>query len=282
MSRSKESKMQSNNLVTFDENDRIVELNRKVLIAAPIGGQKQYSINQWFEWIANNDYENFDICICVNGKDRHLLVEKLEQVEITHKYGAEKRIKILDLKNSDKLSVIQKITYSREKIRRFAVENGYDYIFFLDTDTIPVHLNVIQRLIAWNQQVVSGVYFYKGTRQPVIIDRWTHTNITLEMLEEAANKGELLEVWGFGFGCVLFRKDIFSVAKFDYDLFGEERTDDFGYVHVIEQLGVKRWLDSSILCQHLQNPEQENMKKEGKNLHFFWQKGETNEKIIKD
>lgn len=261
-----------NNLVTFDENDRIVELNRKVLIAAPIGGQKQYSINHWFEWIANCDYENFDVCICVNGSASKELLEKLEQVEITTKFDRLIRIKTLELKNSDKLSVIQKITYSREKIRRFAVENGYDYIFFLDTDTIPVQTNVIERLIAWNKEVVSGVYFYKGTRQPVIIDRWTHTNITLDMLEHHANKGELLEVWGFGFGCVLFHKDVFSVAKFDYDLFGEERTDDFGYIHVIENLGIKRWLDSSILCRHLENPEAQNLKKQGRDLHFYWQK----------
>jgi hypothetical protein len=260
-------------LMTWDEQDRPVEMHRKVLIAAPIGGQKQYSINNWFEWIANQSYEDFDICICVNGSASKELLEKLEQVEITHVYAGLKRIISLELKNSDNLSVIQKITYSREKIRRFAVENGYDYILFLDTDTIPVELNIIERLIAWNEKIVSGVYFYKGTKQPVIIDRYTHTNISLAELETAANKGELLEVWGFGFGCVLFHKDVFSVAKFDYDLFGEERTDDFGYIHVIENLGIKRFLDSSILCRHLQNPEQENMKKEGKNLHFFWQQG---------
>ena len=246
----------------------------KVLIAAPIAGAKQYSMGDWLEWIARQNYpiDSFDVCLCANGESAKDLLKQINESEIEYP-NYTKKIIGLELKNSNELTIIQKITYAREMIRRYAVEKEFDYIFFLDTDTIPVQTNIIERLIAWNKEVVSGVYFYKGTRQPVIIDRWTHTNVTLDMLEHHVNKRELLEVWGFGFGCVLFHKVIFSVAKFDYDLFGEERTDDFGYVHIIEQLGVKRWLDSSILCQHLQNPEQENLKKEGKNLHFFWQKG---------
>lgn len=259
-------------LTTFDEQDRIVGLHKKVLIAAPIGGQKQYSINTWFEWIANQDYEDFDICICVNGKASKELLEKLEQVEITHKTAGLKKIISLELVNSDELSVIQKITYSREKIRRFAVKNGYDYIFFLDTDTIPARTNIIEKLISWNVSIVSGVYFYKGTAQPVIIDKYTHTNISLDVLEKAATKKELIEVWGFGFGCLLLRRDSFEENSFDYDLFGEERTDDFGYCHVLEQKGLKRMLDADILCKHLDDPANESIRKEGNSLHFFWRK----------
>ena len=36
---------------------------KKILISAPIGGHKQYSINDWFNWIARQTYPNYDICL---------------------------------------------------------------------------------------------------------------------------------------------------------------------------------------------------------------------------
>ena len=39
----------------------------KVLICAPIGGQKQYSINLWFEWIANQTYKNYEVIVVDNN-----------------------------------------------------------------------------------------------------------------------------------------------------------------------------------------------------------------------
>jgi len=225
-------------------------VNKKVLIAAPIGGLKQYSIMNWFEWIAKQTYENFDVCICTNGKESPELLKKLDQTEIYHKTGTKKIIS-LDLINSDDLSIVQKITYSREKIRRYAVENNYDYIFFLDTDTIPLFANAIQRLMDWKKPCVSGLYFYKGTKQPVVIDATTHTDISLDLCEKVANEKGLIAVWGFGFGCLLLDRSVFAECEFDYDLFGEERTDDFGYCHVMEQKGMLRWFDPSIICLHL-------------------------------
>ena len=243
----------------------------KVLIAAPIGGTKQYSINDWFEWIAMQTYNNFDVCICINGKDADELISKFKQVEIYHQNtGITKMINILELKNSCQLSTIQKITYSREKIRRYASDNKYDYIFFLDTDTIPLRLNSISTLMKWGMDVISGVYFYKNTSQPVIIDKYTHTNISIKKLELAAISFKLIEVWGFGFGCLLIEKNVFMKNHFDYDLFGEERTDDFGYCHVLEQAGIKRYLDPDILCRHLDDPANEDIKKErGQTLFYF-------------
>lgn len=226
----------------------------KVLISAPIGGLKQYSINDWFNWIANQTYDNYEICICTNGKEQDILIEKLNQVEITDIHGQVKKIKVLSLKESDELSVIQKITYSREKIRRYAVENEFDYIFFLDTDTIPTIKDAIERLMSWNVDCVSGLYFYKESRVAVVIDEETGTNISLDKIEHLFENNLLYSVWGFGFGVLLLSRDAFKFP-FDYDLFGEERSDDFGYCHVLEANKVVRYFDARVICQHLSDPE---------------------------
>jgi len=228
-----------------------MELN-KVLICAPIGGLKQYSINTWFKWISLQDYENFDVAVCTNGKGSKELTDLCNQVEINNK-----KLIVMELSNSDDLSTIKKITHAREKLRRYAVEHGYDYLFFLDTDTIPAHRNIIQRLINWNKSVVSGLYFYKSSKVTVAIDKDTNTNVTIDKCDEAVKRRELIEVWGFGFGCLLLSREVFSSVIFDYDLFGENFTDDFGYCHALEQKGIKRWLDPYVICKHLEDPDKD-------------------------
>ncbi len=226
----------------------------KVLICAPIGGAKQYSINDWFHWIANQTHADYDIAICTNGKDQPKLWTLLRQVEIRDVHGQTKKLKILPLINSDKLTVIQKITYSREKLRRYAKEQGYDFIFFLDTDTIPYNLNVIDGLIAREEDVISGVYFYKHSRVPVVLDAKTHTNASISMMEDCVKTKSLFETDGFGFGVLLLSRKAFTACAFDYNLFGEDRTDDFGYCHVLTQAGFKLMCDPQYLCNHLDDP----------------------------
>lgn len=241
----------------------------KILLAAPIGGKKQYSINIWFDWIATQTFKKEDVeaCICVNGADNQELKEKLDQVEISYPDGYKQRIKTLLLPNSEKMSVVEKITYSREMIRRYAVENNFDYIFFLDTDTIPYHKDAIQILLDHKKDVISGLYFYKNTKQPVVIDAETNTNISLAKCEDLALKREICEVWGFGFGCLLLSRRAFENNAFDYDLFGEERSDDFGYCHVLEQSGIKRFFDPFVICKHFNDPEAK--KEHGTKLPFY-------------
>ena len=224
-------------------------MRNRVLIACPIGGMKQYSINTWFRWIAGQSYEDYDICLCCNGKHRVKLFIKLDKVRITDIHGHKKRLIRLLLPNSDNLTTIQKITYAREKIRRYAIESGYDHIFWLDSDTIPANRDAIQQLMNWNKESVSGLYYYKHSSVPVIIDKDTHTNMSQEKIVQAASDKMLLDIWGSGYGCLLHSGRAMTTA-FDYALFGEERTDDFGHCHALEQEGVLRYFDPFVLCKH--------------------------------
>lgn len=222
----------------------------KVLIAAPIGGHKQYSINEWFQWIADQTHKDYDICICVNGEGQDAIVDKLRKVSIKDIHGQYKKIKVLQMPESKDMTFIQKVTFSREKIRRYARGEDYDYLFFLDTDTIPAYKNTIDHLISKEKDFISGLYFYKNSKVIVAIDQETSSNVTIEKCREAVKKKELLEIWGCGFGCVLLSKPVFENFEFNYDLFGEERTDDFGYCHIMEQNNITRWLDPLIICKH--------------------------------
>jgi len=227
---------------------------KKVLIAAPCSGSKQYSLPLWLDWIATQTYEDFEICLCTNGKGSTELREKLETIKIEYP-DTTKEIMVLNLPFSNNLTTIQNITYSRERIRRYAVAKDYDYIFFLDSDTVPSSRDAISKLMSYEKDCISGLYFYKNTKQPVVIDSLTNTNISLDKCQVLAESDSICEVWGFGFGCLLLSRKAFIDKAFDYELFGEERTDDFGYCHVLEQSGIKRYFCPLILCKHIVDKE---------------------------
>jgi hypothetical protein len=239
---------------SFIKSIQKVDTMKKVLISAPISGLKQYSINEWLYWIANQNYKIYEVCLCVNGKESKELAEKLKTVEIRDVHNQTKKLIVLELEGSEKLTTIQKITYSREKIRRYAVLNQYDSIFFLDTDTIPAYKDSITRLISHNKESISGLYFYKHSKVPVIIDLNTRTNVSMELINHLVADEEITEVWGYGYGCLLLSGSALNVA-FDYKIFEQERTDDFGHCHALEQKGIKRYFDPLIICKHFDTQE---------------------------
>lgn len=226
---------------------------KKVLICAPVGDGKEYSINEWFNWIANQPYKNFEVAVCVNGRSEETLLQKItlfNQVEINNK-----KITVLYLPFDKYQTTKIRISDSREILRNFAIDHGFDYIFFLDTDTIPVTLDAIPRLMAHNKGMVSGLYFYKNTKQPIVIDKDTHTNLTLKKIQELTEKKEILEVSGFGFGVVLIRRDVFEKIAFDYNFMKEYWTDDFQYCEYMEKAGIKRYFDPWVVCKHFHRKE---------------------------
>jgi hypothetical protein len=159
----------------------------------------------------------------------------------------------MQLENDENLTTIQRITYSREKIRRLAVKQEFDYLFFLDTDTIPVYYNAITQILSrpeLKNSAISGLYFYKNSRQTVAIDLKTKTNLALHKIQKAHEHKELIEVWGFGFGCLMLSKNIFKENPFDYEKFKEHYTDDFGYCQILEDNNIQRFIDPLVLCRH--------------------------------
>lgn len=230
-------------------------MQNKVLIACPLGGKKQYSLNYWLEWISKQHHKEFEICFCVNGKRKHKLKKLLKQIELKHISDKKPRkISILTLPKDQKLTLIQRLVFARELIRRHAVKNKFDYLLYLDSDTIPLRKDFITEQIQQNKQCITGLYFYKhsgGT--PVMINDTTKKNFTLKELEKAYNKKRLIKLKYIGFGCFLIHKDTFTKIKYDYEAFGELRSDDFGYCELLEKANIPVFLNVTQVCKHIED-----------------------------
>ena len=220
----------------------------KILICAPIGDSKEYSINEWLQWIADQPYKNYDVAMCVNGKSEESINKKcdmLKEVLIN-----DRPITILKIPYDQYHTTKHRLAYAREKLRVYALENGYDYLLWLDTDTIPLIMDAIQLLLDQHKDVISGLYFYKGTKQSVIIDEKTLTNIQFDRLKELVASGEAIKVWGFGFGILLMNRSALEKFSFDYKYRYEDWSEDFIACELLEKANVDRWFLARVICKH--------------------------------
>jgi len=225
----------------------------KVLIAAPISGHKQYSINQWFDWISNQTHKDYDFVLCVNGKDQAKLVTMLKKVTIQDVHNQIKKPIILwnINKKGVETTFLHNIVHARETIRQYAIKNDYDKILWLDTDTIPKNLQTIKLLANQEKDAISGMYFYKKTTKPVAVSKTTGTNFTIQEIEQAIKDKKLLEVLLFGLGCALIDRKVFELVPFEYSAFGNEVSDDYGFCYAMNKLKIQMWLNPTVFCYHL-------------------------------
>ena len=221
----------------------------KVLIAAPIGGHKQYSMHQWLQWIADQEHENIEVVICCNGEFQDELLMKVNASAVTHNNGKIVPLYCSKLGNDGNLTRNHRITLSREKIREFAMQRDYDALFFVDTDTIPP-LDAIKQLMNLSAEATSGLYYYKDSNVPVAMDAQTGTNFDNETLKESFEKHEPI-TGAAGMGCFMMRGDAKKIP-FRYD--SEKRSEDLLWCEdAALNYRIAVWIAPWVICKHLKD-----------------------------
>lgn len=141
-------------------------------------------------------------------------------------------------------------------LRKKVLEESYEYLFLLDSDTIPPS-DVIERLMSHGKKVVSGMYYQPKTVDgrrllvPVVRvgvpgtkDQWALPS------RELWECGRLIRIVCSGTGCLLVHRDILKGFKFWYDPKGKG-TDDVFFFKSLLDADVECYCDTSVVCRHL-------------------------------
>lgn len=146
------------------------------------------------------------------------------------------------------------IDASRNLIVEHALEIGYDYIMWIDSDMI-LPKDTLVKLMAHDKDIVSGVYRHKLLfGEHVVAKRFvpdkkdTYADLTIKEIQ-ATN--ELIEIDGVGFGCVLTKVDIFRHIKKPWFSYTPNMGEDIYFCRKAQKAGYKVWLDTSIICDHI-------------------------------
>ncbi len=136
-----------------------------------------------------------------------------------------------------------------------ALENGYQWLFFLDDDVIPPD-NVIQLLMNRQLDIVSGLYYRRhvGT-EPVMLRRVQGGRQYITDF----TPGQVVEADYVGAGCLLIHRRVLEKMQWPWfewlcdrkDLKEPERiSEDYAFCEKVQKYGFKIHVDTGIQCTH--------------------------------
>ena len=227
--------------------------NPKVLVGCPISSFREDVIDQYITSVKSLAYENYEV----------LLLDNSETDEMFKKI--KNKIPVQKTKRIEKLA--EMLARDRNVLRKKVLDEGFDYFLSLEQDVIPPK-DVIERLLANNKQVCSGLYLnmyatlgpnnetYTELR-PVFSTWIDETQKEIRVVRnigfQSVFPSRLMQICSGGMGCVLIAKDV--LEKIFFRVEPEFKTfDDVFFYEDCYTKGIEPWLDSGVLCLHHYKP----------------------------
>lgn len=115
--------------------------------------------------------------------------------------------------------------------------------------------NTLAKLLSHDKDVVSGVYSYKVLNNDEVVakkfmdkERTDYGNLKIKAIQ---NSSGLIEVDGFGFGCVLTKVSMFDKIPFPWFIYTQDMGEDIFFCRKAQNEGYKLWLDTDVICGHI-------------------------------
>lgn len=229
--------------------------NFKVLIGSPTAAPYTYCLSEWARNTKALTYSPKHIVLVDNSKseayDKTILKEGIEALKYVAPKGETLR---------------ETLANSRNVLRTLLLEGDYAYFLSLEQDILPP-LDVLERLLAHQQPVVSAVYYKYFTlkytsssgkiiekkkampllAKPSSFDKTKMHFYTAEEVDEDA----LIPLRYCGLGCVLIRRDVLEQISFRVDMSPEGNAfDDVYFCNDVLRAGYPLYADTSIKCMH--------------------------------
>ena len=210
----------------------------RILVGCPTSEIKGYCLNEYLEGVKKLSYEDVHLVLVDNSKNDDY-------------YDKLKRFGVSVIRGKYFESAKERVIHSRNLLRRYCLENNYDYFLSLEQDVVPPK-DAIERLLKHNKEIVGGLYFYLGDDNKTLLPMvWVHHHGEYArrlMFHEVLND-ELIEVITCGLGCVLIRKDALEKIRFRH-VEGEEPWDDLWFCEDARDKGFKVYVDNGVRCKH--------------------------------
>lgn len=165
----------------------------------------------------------------------------------------------------DKIVLNKPIAEARNEIVEYALEQGANYIFWLDDDVIPP-ADAFLKMYNHNKDIINGVYWSKSNPPMPLLFRGH-----LEGPYWNWHVGDLIEIDAAGSGLTLVKTDVYRTMKekiggpwysTEYSSFPgvksspANNTEDLYFYWKAKQAGFKVWADTSIQAYHYEKMSQ--------------------------
>lgn len=165
-------------------------------------------------------------------------------------------ISLFEMEKTEDIELLVPASYSvdvaRNLIVRYAQENKFDYIFWVDSDMI-LPKDALVRMMSHNKDIVAGCYTKKLLNGTTVVAKYrnaeTDEYTDLEISEIRKAKG-IIRVDAFGFGCVLTKVDMFEKIPYPWFIYTMEMGEDVYFCRKAQNCGYDMWLDTDVICGH--------------------------------
>lgn len=210
----------------------------RVLVCGPCYYNKEYCLDKFVQHVKSLDYGNYDIILADNSK------------------GGKYRDKIKSLgidviKTRYVKGAMNRIVRSRNELKDYAIENGYDYVLFVDQD-IFLPRDTITRLLRHNKDLITGVYTkqYSDKSEKVMFLYYDPNKKKLVQPKlSQVPRDYLIPIVAAGLGVTLVKVDILQGMKFRHDKRNRETEDTCFYKDCLLK-GVKAYCDTGLVVGH--------------------------------
>lgn len=142
------------------------------------------------------------------------------------------------------------VDVARNTIAKYAQENKFDYILWVDSDMI-LPKDTLTRLLKHNKDIVAGVYAYKIINNDrVVAKRMVEGDYEDLKVPEIQSSRGLIKIDAFGFGCVLTKVKIFKKISYPWFIYTLEMGEDVYFCRKAQNEGLKLYLDTDLICGH--------------------------------
>lgn len=221
----------------------------KILLASPTSDAKGYCLREWASCVTDSEFSKtpFDILIVDNSATK----SNVKTIEKAFKGKA----KVLHYSSKKGESVHVKIANSNEIIRKYAIDNNYDYLFFNESDVF-VPQNGLDYLLKKNAQVISLPYFIGQHYQsflldysPTIVGREKELHIKPLLKSFIDFDGKVKRVHLAGLGAMLIKIDVLKQVDFKIDK-ENGAFSDAHFSEKLQQANIPIYRASKHLCKH--------------------------------
>lgn len=226
----------------------------KILIACPTSDVKNYCVEEWLQNLNSIRWAKCDVLLIDNSNDLRLNSEKLRELCEMYIHTKDSLVVYDNPEGKDSINAI--LASGHNKCREYALKNGYEYLFHLESDVFP-DPDVLEKLVFHKKQVVNGLYYRdegKG-RKPMVQRDYMKTKFTVGTLNYMPDEdigyvdGTLKKVPHAGIGCCLIHKSVLEQIKFRYDPKNPASPDTY-FAMDCKVAGIPIYLDTNVICDH--------------------------------
>lgn len=146
----------------------------------------------------------------------------------------------------------RQVHFARNGLVRAGLNNGADYICFLDADmTFPP--DVIHRLYLNSKDICGVLYRGRLKPHPHNVFYWNKDKTRIEQVTKSWKipEARLVEVDGVGTGVILIRSKVFKELGKPWFFYGDDRSEDIMFCEKARRAGFKVYIDQTLKCGHI-------------------------------